>query len=251
VEPDGLEREVRAEAGLIVRLLAGAAVGAALVVPFLVLLLLVTGGSGGPAEALARLDREVADGLNAWARGRPGTVRLLEVLAVVLHPWTFRVAVAATAVVLWRSGRRRLATWALTAIAAGGLLGVLVKELVERARPVFPEPVSSAAYYSFPSGHALSSLLGCGVLLVLALPRLSPRGRVLAWAAAVAIVLVTAFDRVGLGVHFLSDVLAGWLLGAAILAGTAVGFGTWRVGQRGAVRPSGPRGSGTATPARP
>jgi undecaprenyl-diphosphatase len=153
-------------------------------------------------------------------------VDTLDVVEHVLAPWTFRVVVFVVAVLFWLRGARRLATWAVVTMAIGGALGVLIKGLVERARPIFAEPVATASWYSFPSGHALNSMLGAGVLLLLALPHLRRRGRIAAWTAALSVVALTGFDRVGLGVHFLSDVLAGWIVAVAVLVGTTVAFGT-------------------------
>jgi undecaprenyl-diphosphatase len=214
----------RRESGLTPRLLLGAAAAAALSIPFVLLMLLVL----SEWEPLAGLDRDVADGLNDVALGKPVLADVLRAGSVATDPWVFRAVVVAVALWLWSRGARRLATWAVVTTTAGGLLGVLLKLLVERARPAFPEPVTTASGYSFPSGHALNSLLCCGVLLVVGLPLLTPRGRYLAWTAAGTVVLATGYDRIGLGVHYVSDVLAGWAAALAVLAGTLVAFGIWR-----------------------
>ena len=224
---------------LAVRLAAGAAIAGALSVPFVGLLLLVEGRN----ERLEALDLGVAADLHGWALEHPAVVRLLLFLQDALNPNVFRALVLVAAVVLWRSGARRLAVWAVVTTAAGALLGVVLKLLVARARPTFPDPVAVVGQYSFPSGHALGSFLGAGVLLVIALPVLRRRGRVVAWTAAVAVVLLVGFDRIALGVHYVSDVLAGWAAAGAVLAGTATAFGTWR-GMRhrpGGLDPAGSR----------
>ena len=232
------------QARLVTRLAAGAAVAGAVTVPFLGLLLLVEGKN----ERLESLDLGTARDLNTWALGHPSVVRLLLVLQEVLSPSIFRVLVLIAAIALWKSGARQLAAWAVVTTAAGAVLGVVLKQLVHRARPSFPDPVASAGSFSFPSGHALGSFLGAGVLLVIALPLLSRRGRALAWTAAVFVVLVTGFDRIALGVHFVSDVLAGWIAAAAVLAGTATAFGTWRGARHrpGGLDPAGSRRLGPA-----
>ena len=71
---------------------------------------------------------------------------------------------------------------------------------------------------SFPSGHAQNAVVAWGVLLLVFLPVLRGRWRVVAVIAAVAVVLAIGFARVALSVHFVSDVLAGYALGAAWLA---------------------------------
>jgi len=206
------------------RLALGGLLAAVVSVPFVLLMLLVL----AEWEPLARLDRDVADDLHDTARGNPALVDTLEVLAVVTDPWTLRVVVLGVAVWLWRRGARRLATWAVTTAVVGGLLGALLKILVARSRPVFPEPVAASGGYSFPSGHALNSVLIAGILLLVFLPVLTAAGRFLAWTAAAVLVLVTGYDRIGLGVHYVSDVVAGWVVALAVLAGTAGAFEIWR-----------------------
>lgn len=221
------------------RIAAGAAVAGLITVPFLGLLLLVRSKN----DRLQAIDVGVAADLHGWALQHPSVVKTLIVLQDVLSPNVFRLAVVLVAVALWRSGARRLAVWAVVTTASGALLGVVLKQLVQRARPSFPDPVSLAGSYSFPSGHALGSFLGAGVLLVIALPVLRRTGKVLAWAAAVSVVLLTGFDRIALGVHYVSDVVAGWTAAGALLAGTATAFGTWR-GMRhrgGGLDPAGSR----------
>ena len=88
--------------------------------------------------------------------------------------------------------------------------------------------MAHASGYSFPSGHALNSFLCVGILILVFLPVLRPAGRRLAYAVGAALVLLTGFDRVALGVHYVSDVLAGWGAALAVLAGTAAAFEIWR-----------------------
>jgi membrane-associated phospholipid phosphatase len=110
----------------------------------------------------------------------------------------------------------------------GGVLGVLLKLLVERARPSFHEPVAAAGGYGFPSGHALNSFLGVGILLLVLLPVLTRLGQAIAFSVGAALVLLTGYDRIALGVHYVSDVVAGWAVALACLAGTGAGFEIWR-----------------------
>jgi undecaprenyl-diphosphatase len=207
------------------RVALGALAGFLVGVPLALLATAVRNGWG----PLRRLDRAVADGLHAFVATRPGLVRVLDVLAVALQPWVFRLAVAVlVAVLAWR-GAYRLAWWAGITMATASLLGWALKLVFTRARPVFDLPVGTAPGYSFPSGHALNSAVGVFVLLVVVAPALPGRGaRIAAWAAAATVVLITGLDRIALGVHFLSDVVAAWLVAAALLAATVAAFQTWR-----------------------
>jgi undecaprenyl-diphosphatase len=209
---------------LAVRLLLGAAASFVVALPFLLLMALVL----SEWEPLERVDRSVADDLHEVALANGWLVDVLEVGEVVTSPWLLRVVVAGVAWWLWRRGSRLLATWALVTAAVGGLLGGLFKLIVERARPGFPEPVATSGGYSFPSGHALNSVLLMGVLLIVFVPLLGRAGRVLAYAGAAVFVLVTGYDRIGLGVHYVSDVVAGWVVALACLAGTVTAFELWR-----------------------
>jgi undecaprenyl-diphosphatase len=205
-----------AEARVAVRGTAGALVAGAVSLAGVLALLLAE----GRWEPLERLDTGAAADLHRALVGHPIAIRTLDVLAVALAPNVFRVAVGVVAVVLWVRGRRRLAAWAVAVMAVGGLLGVALKYAVARARPVLPDPVAAAGGYSFPSGHALNSALCCGILLALGHRLLGRRAWAWAWAAAAVLVLVTGFDRVALGLHFVSDVVAGWFVAGTVIFGS-------------------------------
>jgi undecaprenyl-diphosphatase len=168
-------------------------------------------------EALSRLDRSVAN----WMvdhRG-DGLVTFLRQVTRLANPATVVVVVAGVALAL--AIRRHVASAALLVASSAGaavLVGV-AKLVVARPRP----PVSGAAVtahgYSFPSGHAAQSVACYGALAIVAFDVV--RGRrlriVLAVAAAAAAFLIGA-SRIVLGVHWCTDVLAGWALALGWLA---------------------------------
>ncbi|GAA3897976.1 hypothetical protein GCM10022244_05390 [Streptomyces gulbargensis] len=220
-----LSRRVGADAAFGRRLVLAVAATAVAAVPFALALVLVE--SGWPP--LHRLDRETAEGMHRAALARPVLVGLLEFLTgVVWDPVTMRLLVAV--LVIWLLTRRawRLASWAGVTATAGGLIGMLVKNVVERARPHLPDPVSHAPGFSFPSGHAMTATTSCAVLLLVLLPLVPPSRRLLAWALAVISVVGVGFTRVALGVHWVSDVVGGWLLGLAVVTATTLAFESWR-----------------------
>ena len=98
------------------------------------------------------------------------------------------------------------------------MIGSVIKLLVQRVRPVVEDPLSQAPGYSFPSGHALNIAVAGSVTVLLIWPLLGRTGRRLAVAIAVVAGLAVGLDRIFLGVHFPSDVLAGWLLDWALLS---------------------------------
>jgi undecaprenyl-diphosphatase len=113
-------------------------------------------------------------------------------------------------------GKRATALYVLVAVGGGALLSTLAKTLFARPRPELVAHLVEVTSYSFPSGHATSSAvtyLTLGVLLASA----QRRKRIKAYLIGVALTLtlLVGTSRVYLGVHWPTDVLAGWALGAA------------------------------------
>jgi undecaprenyl-diphosphatase len=197
------------------------------VVPFAVLLALVD----ARWVPLRHLDDAAAHDAHSYVRHHPALLEPLRATAYLLHPWVFRVIVVLLAVWLAIRGARRLAAWAVVTMAVAGVLVSELKALVARPRPVLPAPVAHATGASFPSGHALGALVGCTVIVLILLPVLRGAWRAVAWAAAAVVSLASGAFRVLLGVHYVSDVVAGWILGAAVVLATVAAFATWRHGE--------------------
>ncbi|WP_186510905.1 phosphatase PAP2 family protein [Caenimonas sedimenti] len=124
--------------------------------------------------------------------------------------------VTALAGVLWRTGDKRWIPILVAGVPGAMLLNVGVKNVVQRARPVVEQPLLVLDTYGFPSGHAAGTAALYSFAAAWLLSRL--RGRPLAWRAAVVVAAVfmtlwVSVSRLYLGVHFVSDVLAGMLLG--------------------------------------
>jgi undecaprenyl-diphosphatase len=123
------------------------------------------------------------------------------------------IALAAAAWLAWRG--RRGDAWLIVAGSAGAMaLGPLLKAIVERPRPALTEHVVAVNSWSYPSGHSLNSMAVIGLLTVLAArERPGALRRTLLTVLGAFLVLLIGFSRVYLGVHYPSDVLAGWLIG--------------------------------------
>ncbi|PWU50470.1 PA-phosphatase [Micromonospora sp. S4605] len=222
--PSWRHRRLHPEDSRGLRLTLAVAAAFLVLVPFALLALLVLAGW----PPLREVDTTVAGALHGFAVDHPAWVRLMNLWTNVFAPMPLRVGALVLVIWLVRRGARQLAVWVAVTMLVGGLLGPLLKLLFGRARPDLPEPVAQAAGLAFPSGHALNAALAAGILLVVFLPYARGRsGRWAVWVAAVLLAGVTGFSRAALGVHWSSDVLAGWVLGTAVVAATSAAFTVW------------------------
>jgi undecaprenyl-diphosphatase len=213
-----------------------------LVLAFTVLLVIVE-LKWGPVH---RLDVRIDDSLHRTAVTDRDQTRWWRWVSNVLSPTVWRVLALGAAVTLWLRGRRPAAAFVVVAMAGAAALETVAKGLVGRARPVFSDPVAHAAGASFPSGHAMTSLTAFGLVIVM----VAPKRRLAAIAVAVVAVGLVGFSRLALGVHYLSDVVGGWLLATAWLFAVDWFFRVRAAdrssgaSRRRSARPAGPRGPG-------
>ena len=121
------------------------------------------------------------------------------------------IAAIVALVVFLRLRWRRAALWLVTTIFGALVLDVTLKYAFHRPRPdPFFAPLPHT--YSFPSGHALVSFCFYAVLAGLLARRTSSITlRILIWICAILLVIAVGLSRIYLGVHYLSDVIAGYL----------------------------------------
>jgi undecaprenyl-diphosphatase len=192
---------------------------------------------------LTRLDGRIANRLNDAVNGSPTVVRILQLISWLGRPVILGAVIAVAVVILWRRHQPKLVAFLVLTSLGGGIVDSVVKMLVNRPRPHVDHPIQTAFGKSFPSGHSMSSLICYGALLVIFLPALKrTRDRHIAVAATAVLVLAIGLSRLMLGVHFVSDVVGGYVLGAAWLIGAVAIFEVWRV-ERGK-RPSEPLSEG-------
>ena len=192
-------------------------------VPFGLLLFLVQ----DKWPPLLDVDADARDGLHGFALDHAGFVTAMRVLSTLGSAAVYLPLFALVAALLLKRGRRRLAIFVVVTMAVSPALNAVVKLAVHRARPVLPDPVAHASGLSFPSGHAQSAVVAWTLLLLVFLPRLRPPWRRVAVAVAVLMVLAVGLSRVSLGVHYVSDVLAGYALGGAWVAAMTAAFRAW------------------------
>jgi undecaprenyl-diphosphatase len=123
------------------------------------------------------------------------------------------------ATLLLRIRRRAEAGIVLGAALGAGALVTTFKNLYDRARPPVADRLAVETNAALPSGHALGSIVTLGVLAaVVVLVARRPAARAAAVASTGVAVVTIGVSRLYLGVHWLTDVLTGWLLGGAWLA---------------------------------
>lgn len=168
-------------------------------------------------EGETQTDERVAD----WLHGR-ATDPFTDAFRVITTFGNFVTLLVVTVLAvafLWRRSRRTDAMFVALAFLGAQVLSSGMKLGFRRERPFFPNPLATESTFSFPSGHSLVSLAVYGsIALLLAQQVRRPAWRILLFAGTALLVLAIGFSRLYLGVHFLSDVLAGFAAGTAWLA---------------------------------
>ena len=147
--------------------------------------------------------------------------------------WVVLPLLALAAYAFYRAGARISA--ALLAVAAVGsiVLTDALKSLFQRARPELFDSGYTASFYSFPSGHATVAVGFYGTLTLLAAWRLSGFWRWAVVASGIVLVLLIGFSRLYLGVHYPTDVLAGFLAAPLWVGVVGIAYFLWRSLRRG------------------
>lgn len=177
--------------------------------------------------AFQDLDARISDTL----RGVDSSV--LEALALSLSllgsRWVMAALTVAGVLGLLVRGNRSSAALLAGTMVIGTAAGSVLKEVVERARPgleVARIPVPET--YSFPSGHALAAFLFFGIVAFLFFVLAdSVRVKLWAWLVCSLLAFGVALSRVYLGVHYLGDIIASWMLGSVFLMVAVGGHVLW------------------------
>ena len=164
------------------------------------------------------VDRPVVD----WVLGARGE-SVTDVAIAITHSGgsaaMWLVGLLTCGVLLWR------AAWADCVLVAGvgvaaAVLSPVLKHLIGRPRPPVDDRLLEVTSPAFPSGHSLGASALIGIVAVVVCGRMVQRWAIrLTALLAAAFVLVVGLSRVYLGVHWPTDVLAGWALGALLVVG--------------------------------
>lgn len=192
-------------------------------IPFGFLLHQVT--TDGP---LTGLDESGARWMNERFHDNDPAIAVLKAISFTGKPIFLLFAIGLPGLWVLRHGGRKLTVFLAVTCIGGGIIDTIVKVVVGRPRPNVDEPIVEAFGKSFPSGHSMQAVVCYGALLLVLLPLLEGRRRTVAVAATTALIVMIGFSRLTLGVHFVSDVLGGYVLGAAWLTASVAAFEVWR-----------------------
>jgi membrane-associated phospholipid phosphatase len=189
----------------------GAAVLAASLLLVLIIAVLKSRG------VLAGVDRAVMAAMGAQRDGAIGqAVTSAMILASLIGETAGRIVMVllACAWLCWKE-RKRAAGWLIVITVGGTLLNLALKQVFATPRPDLLPHLDIVNSYSFPSGHAAGNMIFFGAVAML----------VQSWATravAIIMILLIGVSRVWLGVHWPSDVAAGWIEGIGWLALCAI-----------------------------
>jgi undecaprenyl-diphosphatase len=158
-------------------------------------------------------DRPLIDTSHAIAG--PTLTRIVRAVSALGNANTLTGVVIVVAVVLFVLKDRRSAWFVLATGIGTSLLNDLLKIVFARPRPDEILRLAGAHGYSFPSGHAMASASIYGAI-ALVLATFFPRLRMPIAITTIVLVFAIGLSRVYLCVHYSSDVMAGWILGAAL-----------------------------------
>lgn len=136
-----------------------------------------------------------------------------------LGSWQIIVGLSVIAVaILLLFKKRRETIFLVAALISGLIIRLLSKPLFHRQRPDASFSLIPENGYSFPSGHALMSVIFYGMIcyFIYKLCRKTWQKLILL-VAFITLIFLIGLSRIYLGVHWTSDVIAGWLVGFAIL----------------------------------
>lgn len=172
-------------------------------------------------EAIALFDQSFTEGVRASS-----SLFALKAFGLITHAGDPAILVLlSTIVALWLLYRRQrflMLVW-IAATGGNGLLTRLLKAVFERTRPIHDHGVVSYEGWSFPSGHASGSFAVYAMLLYVLLRGRDPqRWHLYGLLAATALILLVGFSRVYLQVHYLSDVVAGFIVAATWLSACVI-----------------------------
>ncbi len=165
-------------------------------------------------RGLDAVDGSLESGPQGWTYRTVAAQHVLIAVEVAFGTLPMSLYTLVTAGLLALRRHVRAACWTVGVMLLASLTTWYLKGVLHRHRPVWPDPVHTLSSYSFPSGHATGIAAAAGVVIVLARLLVRRRGaRRLLYVVALGLALLVGADRVFLGVHNPSDVVAGFAVG--------------------------------------
>jgi membrane-associated phospholipid phosphatase len=175
--------------------------------------------------------QEIDSAVHRWAATTrtEGSTLFFVTMTTLGAPITLGVIVTIVSGFLVLRKRWRWAAFLFVSTGAGALLNLALKSYFARARPELADALRTAHGYSFPSGHAMGSTVVFGALAYLAVRSLRTwKGRSAALSLAATLILSIAVSRVYLGVHWISDIVAGIAAGTLWMTTVTVAYEVFR-----------------------
>ncbi len=181
------------------------------------------------SEAIVSADLRVA---NLLAYFRSPEITKVFLWITVLGKWQIVIGTAViVSVILWLWKKRDYITYLWLALVADEILNYIGKLLIHRDRPANPAYLENS--FSFPSGHAMAAVTFYGFLVYIWIRHAKNwKRKVNIFFASLVVVIAIGFSRLYLGVHYVSDVWGGYLLGFLILM-TIIALYEWRQWRKG------------------
>ena len=168
------------------------------------------------STTVVRFDAALGSLARASAAAIPHDVELGVSLLAGTHivmPLTAVCALGLCAIRHWRGAL----TVVLAVLGTQGLVA-LMKGFVERPRPAANSSLAEASGFSFPSAHSATAIALYATLTLIAAGACHGKARVMVVVAGMSVVVAVGLSRILVAAHYPTDVLAGWLTGAAVVA---------------------------------
>ena len=152
----------------------------------------------------------------------------MRLITVLGYYWTVLPLLAVVAYAFYRRGWRISAALLVVSTTGGLVLTTALKYLFQRSRPELFDSGYTASFYSFPSGHATVAVGFYGALTLFLAWRLKGFRRWAVAATGVVLVLLIGFSRLYLGVHYPTDIIAGYLAAPLWVSFVGLSYFLWR-----------------------
>ncbi|MGZ4494650.1 MAG: phosphatase PAP2 family protein [Nocardioides sp.] len=167
-------------------------------------------------QPLMSLDHAVARWAFGMTVGHSGAITWWNLVAAAAEPINLRVLMLVGGLVLLWRRRWDIGGWLVGVAVLEQVVGPYAKYVLNRPRPHWTHPIDTLSTSSYPAGHATGIACFASVLVLLTLVTVrSPAVRRALMGVAVLLTVLVCVDRLLLGMHYLSDVVGGLMLGLA------------------------------------